>query len=214
MIRVYKHNQAPESLSRKTSWAGDDVIDRLKADQHGKCYLCERIQITDFQIEHHKSRNNFPDLSYEWTNIFWSCSYCNGKKLSHFDNILNPAEHNIEDLIHQSFDFPNAKAVFTSIGDECEQATSTITLLGRIFNGRNRIRTKREQQFYDYAISKITTFQKMATDWLNDNSKVNEDAIIEELDIKSEFLGFKYWIIKSNESLLSTFGKYLIWNKR
>ncbi len=86
-------------------------------------------------------------------------------------------------------------------------------LLGRIFNETSRFRTIREQRFYDYAMSKITSFQKMVTDWLNDNSKENKDAIIEELDIKSELLGFKYWIIKSNELLFRTFGEYITWNK-
>ena len=214
MIRVYKHNKAPDSLAKKVSWAEDDVINQLQEDQHGKCYLCERIQITDFQVEHHKSRHNFPDLTYEWTNLFWSCSYCNGKKLSNFDNLINPATQNIEELIQQSFDFPNAKAVFSATGPSSEQLISTITILEKIFNGTNRIRTKREQRFYDYAISKITSFQNMVTDWLDDNSKENEDAIIEELKVESEFLGFKYWIIQSNESLLATFGKYIIWNKQ
>lgn len=214
MIRVYKHNKAPDSLAKQVSWTEEDVINRLQIDQHGKCYLCERVQITDFQVEHHKSRHNFPALTYEWTNLFWSCSYCNGKKLSSFDDLLNPATQNIEEEIHQSFDFPNAKAIFSAIEFPSEQITSTIKLLERIFNGTNRIRTKREQQFYDYAMSKITSFQNMVTDWLRDNSKKNEEAIIEELNVTSEFLGFKYWIIKSNESLFRTFGEYIIWNKR
>lgn len=214
MIRVYKHNQIPESLSKGTSWAGEDVIEQLSADQNGKCYLCERIQITDFQVEHHKSRINFPALTFDWSNLFWVCNYCNGKKLSFFDDLLNPAENNIEDLIHQYFDFPNAKVVFSSTDTPSPQVANTITLLTRIFNGTNRMRTKREQRFYDYSISKITSFQKLVADWLNDNSKEIEEAIIEELNIKVEFLGFKYWIIRSNESLLKTFGKYISWNRR
>lgn len=214
MIRVYKHNKVPDSLAKKNSWTEEDVINQLQTDQHSKCYLCERVQITDFQVEHHKSRHNFPDLTYEWSNLFWACSYCNGKKLSSFDNLLNPVEHNIEDLIYQSFDFPNAKVVFSAIVAPTVQVTSTMTILERIFNGTKKIRTKREQRFYDYALSKITSFQNMATAWLDDNSKENEDAIIKELNIESEFLGFKYWIIKSNESLLGTFGKHIIWDKQ
>ena len=214
MIRVFKHNKAPASLAKRASWTGDDVIDQLQKDQYGKCYLCERVQITDFQVEHIKSRDNFPALAFEWINLFWSCSYCNGKKSSSFDALLNPAETNVESLIYQSFDFPNAKAVFTSVETHSEQVTCTISLLRRIFNGTNKIRTKREQRFYDYVISKITSFQNMVADWLNDNSKEIEDAIIEELNAKSEFLGFKFWIIKSNELLINTFGKYIVWNKR
>ncbi|MCM1450716.1 MAG: hypothetical protein NC102_00445 [Clostridium sp.] len=213
MIRIQKHKQAPVSLSKQSSWTEDDVIGQLKKDQYGKCYLCERVQITDFQVEHYKSRKNFPALTYEWTNLYWGCSYCNGKKSSSFDNLLNPVDENIEDLIYQSFDFPNAKALFNNLETTTNQIDSTIALLTKVFNGNNGLRTIREQQFYDYAMSRITSFQEKTLSWLKTKSDEFESAIIEELDISSEFLGFKYWIIKSNETLLKTFGQYIIWHK-
>lgn len=213
MIRIRKHLIAPESLANQTSWTGNDVLSRLKADQYGKCYLCERTQVTDFQVEHHKSRDGFPELKYEWTNLFWSCSYCNSKKSSSFDNLLNPIEDNVEDMIRQTIDFPNARALFVSTGNESEEVESTVALLDRIFNGRTKIRTIREQQFYDYAISKITTFQETVISWLNDFNEESRKAIVEELDITSEFLGFKYWIIKSNPILTESFGQYIRWHK-
>lgn len=214
MIRIRKHNDAPASLAKQSSWANEDVVGQLKIDQYGKCYLCERVQITDFQVEHHKSRTNFPELTFEWTNLFWGCSYCNSKKSSSFDNLLNPIEHNIEDLIYQSLDFPNAKAIFKNLSEPSQQVESTITLLTKLFNGTKGLRTTREQQFYDYAMSRITSFQEKALFWLKTKSSEIETALIEELDIASEFLGFKYWIIRSNESLFKAFGKYIIWHKQ
>lgn len=214
MIRIRKHNIVPASLSKQTSWKDEDVVDQLRIDQYGKCYLCERIQITDFQVEHHKSRDNYPELMFEWSNLFWCCSYCNEKKSSLFDNMLNPVEENVEELVSQSFDFPNAKAVFADTGTPSESVDTTITLLGRIFNGTRGIRKIREQQFYDYAISRITLFQDKVLSWLESKSVETEKAIIEELDMKSEFLGFKYWLIKSNDTLYNSFGKYIKWHKQ
>lgn len=214
MIRIHKHCEAPASLARNKSWSEEDVVTQLKSDQNGKCYLCERIQITDFQVEHHKSRTHYPSLRYVWSNLFWCCSYCNGKKSSSFDNIINPVEENVEDLICQSFDFPNSKVVFSAIGENTESVDATIELLGRLFNGTTGMRTFREQQFYDYAMSRITSFQEKILSWLNTQSTESHSAIIEELDITSEFSGFKYWIIKSNEKLLKTFGKYIAWHKQ
>jgi hypothetical protein len=63
-------------------------------------------------------------------------------------------------------------------------------------------------------VSRITSFQEKTLSWLKTKSNEAEAAVIEELDIKSEFLGFKYWIIKSNESLLNAFGKYIVWHKQ
>lgn len=214
MIRIYKHPALPASLARQTSWTEEDVVNQLRNDQHCKCYLCERIQVTDFQVEHYKSRKNFPHLTYDWTNLFWTCSYCNGKKSSSFDNLLNPVDENIEDIICQSLDFPNAKAFFSNIAEPSSQAESTIVLLTKVFNGSNGLRTIREQQFYDYAMSRITSFQEKTLSWLKTKSNESKTAIIEELDLKSEFLGFKYWIIKSNKDLIDTFGEYIIWHKQ
>ncbi len=213
MIRIYKNPLVPKSLTKQTTWNEDDVVGQLKSDQNCKCYLCERILITDFQVEHHKSRENFPGLKFDWTNLYWSCGYCNGKKSSIFDNLLNPVADNIEELIQQSFDFPNATAAFSNNGKSSEQIDTTISFLRRIFNGTSKIRTIREQQFYDYAVSRITTFQEMVISWLDTSDEDTRNAIIEELDVKSEFLGFKYWIIKSNATLLETFGEYIKWYK-
>lgn len=213
MIRIYKHPIVPSSLLLRKSWNEEDVIGQLQSDQNCKCYICERIQVTDFQVEHHRSRTNHPTLTFEWSNLFWASSYCNAKKSSSFDNLLNPVENNIEDIIHQSFDFLNSKAVFSNTEAETEGTEETIAFLTRVFNGTNGLRTIREQRLYDYAISKITSFQKMVINWLSNSNDETQNAIIEELDIKSEFLGFKYWIIKSNETLFSTFRDYIRWHK-
>ncbi len=90
MIRIFKHPDSPQSLERQKSWNEDDVTIQLMSDQHNKCYLCERKLVTDFQVEHLRSRAKFPELSFHWTNLICSCSYCNGKKSNVFDNILNP----------------------------------------------------------------------------------------------------------------------------
>ncbi len=94
-----------------------------------------------------------------------------------------------------------------------EPIGATITFLDRIFNGTNKLRTIREQSFYDYAVSKITTFQEMIISWLDSSDETLKTAIIEELALTSEFLGFKYWIIKSNETLWATFGEYTTWHR-
>lgn len=213
MIRVYKSPESPLSLAQKTSWTGEDVNTQLKNDQNGKCYLCERRIVTDFQVEHLKSHANNPNIAYDWSNLLWACSYCNQKKSDSFDFILNPIEHDVESLIFQKIDFPNSKAVFQGEGNETKECEVLIKLLERIFNGTRRIRTIREQQLYDYAKSRITTFQEIVISWLRGRTEESRKAIIEELDIESEFLGFKYWIIRSNPLLLSEFRNYLIWNK-
>lgn len=213
MIRVYKSTKIPLSLCKQNSWAEEDVIRQLCSDQHGKCYLCERKLTTDFQVEHCKSRINHPELMFAWSNLFWCCGYCNGKKSGTFDNLLNPSEANIEELIKQTFDFPTTKVIFES-RESSSPIEGTIVLLDRIFNGSGKFRTIREQQFYDYAKSRILFFQKIILDWLSNPSDELYESIKEQLSIDSEFLGFKYWIIQSNALLFGTFGESIEWNRR
>lgn len=130
-----------------------------------------------------------------------------------FNDLVTPTEDNIEEEIRQYLDFPNAQAVFSSEGLSSESIDMTISLLKRIFNGTKQIRNIREQLFYEYAVSKITNFQSIVISWLDNPTDENKNAIIEELDSKAEFLGFKYWIIKSNETLYETFVEYIKWNK-
>lgn len=214
MIRIYKHPIAPKSLDRHASWKEDDVTLQLMSDQHDKCYLCERKLGTDFQVDHLKSRANHPEFSYKWSNLLCACSYCNGKKSNGFDDILNPLENDMEDLIFQEFDFPNTKVLFRSEIDNTKETTITIELLDRIFNGTGKLRTHREQKFYDESKSKITSFLGMCDSWLKTGAEDVEKAIKEELDVDAEFLGFKYWIIAKNSRLFSEFGKHLVWNKK
>ena len=214
MIRIYKHLTEPVSLAAHQSYISEDVVRRLRTDQHGKCYLCERFTVTDFQVEHHKSKANHSDLTYCWDNLFLSCSYCNNKKSDLFDNMVNPTGNNVEEHIEQRLDFNISKAVFRYMGEDARSGEyeETIFFLERIFNDTKKLRTEREQQFYNYVLRGVNSFQKLVVDWLLAPTAELEDAITSSLGIDKELLGFKYWIIKSNAQLLETFGKYIIWN--
>ena len=120
MIKVYKSTNIPSSLTKTSAYDGEDVKRQLLADQHDKCYICERNRVTDFEIEHHKSKKNYPDLSQEWDNLFMGCEYCNKKKSNVFDDILNPSICNIEDVIEQRIDYANKKALFLSNIDDIQ----------------------------------------------------------------------------------------------
>ena len=115
MIRVYKSPNAPSSLTTTKRYDGEDVKKQLLADQHDKCYLCERNRDTDFEIEHHKSENHYHDLVQDWNNLYMGCGYCNKQKSDSFDNTLAPKDFNIEDEIEQSIDFAN-KNLFLPLG--------------------------------------------------------------------------------------------------
>lgn len=215
MIREYKHKSAPTSLVSQIKYDGQDVLDQLFADQHDKCYLCEMKVKQFYQVEHLKSQEHFEELKFNWINLLLSDGYCNGKKKENFDDILNPNQVNIEDVIEQRIDSINRTALFVS-SDTSIPTQQTIKLLNRIFNGTYspKLRKKREEEFYKEVEQKFNAFNKIVLDYLTNPNLQTENAVREELAIDKELLGFKYWVIKDTPKLLAVFANDIIWNKQ
>lgn len=211
MIRICKKADSPLTLDK--SYNTDEVCEQLLIDQNEKCYLCERHLTADYQVEHFKSQANNPGLIRTWNNLFISCGYCNSKKSNKYDDILDPTSHNIEVLIKHSNDFVNQKVIFSS-DEVSSEVLSTIQLLNLLFNGKLPYRNYREQRFYDALIQKMNFFSYAIDEYLAGNKEKYYPVIKEQLDIHSEYLGFKYAIIHSNHLLKRDFGDMTIWNKK
>lgn len=213
MIREKKSMTAPVSLSSSKRYDGEDVKKQLMADQHEKCYICERTLMTDFEIEHLKSQSNYPELAQEWTNLFIACGYCNRKKSDSFDDNVDPLVTNVEEDISQRIDFEQNKAVFdTAISDK--QHENTVEMLNLFYNGKGRMKPRnlKEERFFNYAKQKVIGFMRMVNDYIVTPTDRNKNIVAEELSIDRELLGFKYWIICDNH-LDSDFKNNIIWNK-
>ena len=215
MIRVHKSDTVPESLSRTKAYDGEDVKIQLYADQLDKCYICERVRDTDTHIEHCVSRKGNAGLVQEWDNLFLSCSYCNGKKLNHFDNILNPAECNIEDEIQQAVTYLGGQVTFVFTPMVVSDAhDETVRLLSLVHNGKDGVRKIKEKKFLNCVMSSINSFNKSVFKYLQDPTSDNEDEVRGHLTIDKEYLGLKYWIVKNNPALYNKFATDIVWNKK
>lgn len=215
MIREYKSEKAPASLSSRTRYDGPDVVKQLFADHHGKCYLCELKAEQHYEIEHIKSQHNYGHLTYEWTNLLLTDGYCNSKKLSVYDDILNPNECNIEEIIEQRIDSGNRVAIFTS-SDTSQATQSTIAFLTHIYNGTHfpKLRNWREEIFYKEVECIYNAFIMTVLDYLKNMNLQTEQAVRDELSIDKELLGFKYWVIMENPQLRQVFANDIKWNKK
>ena len=212
MIRIAKSDNKPLSLTTTNAYDGEDVKRQLLLDQQCKCYLCERKVSTDFQIDHLKSKQNHPELRTEWTNLLLSCSYCNPKKGNRFNSILNPIDNDIEDIIEQRINY-SLKAVVFKSNEESQEVQETISLLETIFNGGGVLKRVREEKFYEEVEAVMNRFNQLIDAYRYNPSKFTEEAVREELSIDKELLGFKYWIIKTDEVLSQVFANDIIWNK-
>jgi len=214
MIRVFKSGNIPPSLLTKKAYDGEDVKQQLLDDQHEKCYICERKRDTDFVIEHLESQKNNDTLKYDWNNLLYACNYCNQKKSDKYDDILSPISENIEDKIKQELYFDGKIAVFTASNSSDNQQTKTAELLNSIFGNASKLKKIKEQRLFAQLLSAINDFNGKIKSYLEDPQADLANAIKAELSINAEFLGFKYWIIKSNNNLNSVFAQDIIWNKQ
>lgn len=213
MIRVRKCDIQPRSLTATRDYDGEDVKQQLDTDQYNKCYLCERVCGTDFQVEHLHSRRNYRNLRQIWDNLLLGCSYCNGKKSAAYDNILNPLTTNIEDEIEQRLDSINRQALFIATTDD-DAHNKIVELLLRLHNGTKQLRNTKEEHFIEHIIGVVNDFRTVIQTYLSQRDASTECAVREELSAEKELLGFKYWIIKDNPELYSVFGADMVWNKR
>lgn len=205
MIRVKKSRRVPKSLQRGDAYSSSDVFKQLIADQYGKCYICEMQHPGHLQVDHFRSRSRYPELVNRWSNLLCSCGYCNRKKGSGFDGMLNPLRRDIDEEIEQSIDFKNDKAVFKAVR-ETKAHLVTVELLERVYNGTHKLRRINEQMFYEHAMSKVNDFQQLIMCWLEapEDSELREsyaNAIRSELLPQSELLAFKRQILRLNPKL-------------
>lgn len=213
MIRVRKSVSQPHSLSSTKAYDGEDVKRQLDTDQYNKCYLCERVCETDFQVEHLRSRINYPHLKQVWDNLLLGCSYCNGKKSDAYDNILNPLADNVEDEIEQRIDLLNKQALFVAVSDD-DAHRKTVELLSRLHNGTRQSRITKEGYFIKHIIAVVNDFRTIIQTYQTQRNASAEEAVREELQADKELLGFKYWIIKDVPELFAVFGDDMVWNKQ
>ncbi len=97
--KKYQHRQIKEYLVRMF---------------HGKCAYCEsKITHIDYgHIEHYRPKAHFPELAFEWTNLFLACGICNGTahKGDQFPEsaaggpFVNPCEDDPQDHFDFHFD--------------------------------------------------------------------------------------------------------------
>lgn len=84
--------------SSSWDWYGLNLILRPKLLEitHSHCAFCDKKFNKDeaansVEIEHFKSKVNYPNLAFNWTNLFPICRACNSKKGEDFDSkILKP----------------------------------------------------------------------------------------------------------------------------
>lgn len=145
MVKVERSFPAPLSLAKEAakkngSYEKPDVVERLKEDFHGKCYICELKDLQDPQVEHllpHKN-GQYPERKFDWNNLYWVCGHCNGvKNQNKYDpGILDCCKMDPEQEIIFRLKQDNIELISQNAVPD-EKTERTMELIWEVFNLKN-----------------------------------------------------------------------------
>lgn len=214
MFNTTRSPQAPPSLKNKV-YNSKDVMDSLESMFFGKCYLCERDELTAPEIEHLEPHENDATKKYDWNNIFYACNRCNNIKSNTHKNLLDCCDpsvdvfRTIKCLLPSTQDGP---IIVTAEENPNDQKTmNTVTLISRCYNEHNTpIRKITHAELVDklfYYYTDILNYRRIIKDKKSTDTERNsaKDRIKVMLSDKFPFSVFWKWYILCDTFLLNEF---------
>ena len=174
-----KNTSKPES---NISYRNSDVLEAFDRDFYSKCYLTEQKYQTAYSmdIEHFKSKafGQFPELKYEWTNLY-PCSHdanMSKPRIEPTGGYLDPCNPNddVEKEIVYSLEMGGV-ASFDILNENNLKAANTCKLLDKIHNGRDDYSKKKTAELRFLINKKEREVIDLIMEWLYE--KNNEDKI-------------------------------------
>ena len=210
MFNVVRTYPEPPSIA-KNEYNKDDVLTKLRPMFFDKCYLCERDDIQDVEVEHFIPHKNNTALKYNWENLYYSCSRCNGIKSSTHINLLDCANRFYDvgamvKCLMPSTPDGNVEVSATST-TPCSQTENTVTLLDACYNLDNTAlreisRETLMEDMWDHYTELLNARQVLRKKGAGRTEKKNAEEIIEVmLDVEYPFSIFwRYFYL--NDSFL------------
>ncbi|MCS1373861.1 HNH endonuclease [Serratia marcescens] len=167
MFNVIRNVAAPICLSHNI-YNDPTVTEALKKIFHGKCYLCEQARLSDPEIEHFIPHEGDPDLKYDWSNLFYSCSRCNSIKSNTHVNLLDCSNGEVDvsmEIVHLAPSLSSENVTIRAPQEAVSNETmNTIVLLNECFNSKNTglrgiTRENLMENLFNYHVKYLTSRQ-------------------------------------------------------
>ncbi len=207
MVKIERSYPAPESLAKEAkkvngSYNKPDVVEQLRNDFHNKCYICEMKDLQDPNVEHllpHKN-GEYPERKFDWENLFWSCSHCNGVKNNpkYREGILDCCKHDPE--VYFSFQLQEDEVAVGMENPDDAVQQRTALLVTETFSIKNtgmRTYTSAERlKLLQKEMNKL--YQQLEKMRETPNSKITVQIIQSMLRRESAFAAFKRCYIRKH----------------
>ena len=214
MVKCERTYPPPASLSQRKSYNESDVIKKLKAVFHDKCYICELKNLQDGIVEHRIPHKGNDALKYDWDNLFWACHHCNtwkNKKDVEY-NVIDCCKEDPEQHLKFIYD-PFSHMVIVKAKDTETSSRQTAKLIDNVFNvGNTGIRTNGKSQRMMELNKEWGIFLKLLTEYRNNKSHLNSKKITARLRRESSFSSFKRDYIREHCSEYKEFQEFISLN--
>lgn len=220
MVKIERSFPAPVSLEEEFrkelggSYSQPDVIRRLKADFHNKCYICEIKNLQDPEIEHllpHKN-GKYRERMFDWNNLFWACGHCNKVKnqAKYEEGIIDCCRQNPEELL--SFRLQEANVQVAAKNQRDYQAVLTAMLVQEVFQLKNTAMRdyKRAMRFQELNREMNLLYDNLEEMKKNPESKAVMRKLKALLRKESGFAAFKRHYIRENAGRFPQLIQYII----
>lgn len=165
------------------AYRNSDVLEAFDRDFFSKCYLTEQKYQNSWamDIEHFKSKNfgQFPELKYEWTNLY-PCSHDANMFKPRNEPVggyLDPCDENddVEKEIIYTLGF-DGEANFDALNSINKKVVNTAHLLDKIHNGSDFESKQKTATLRYYINKKSDEVKELIMEWLNVKGSVEEET--------------------------------------
>ncbi len=223
MVYFEKSQPAPSSLATEKAkgmngdYKKDDVQKQLKIDFYDKCYICESKGIHAINVEHfepHEDRDI--DKKFDWYNLLWSCSHCNGIKSNKHINLLKCTIETdyVDTNIKYDYNFkaspPHEKVIIEAIATD-HKTKNTVRLLQLVYQGTEEsgidkdtteMRKHQSGAIREKLFNEISSFITLLDTYYYTqypDDKIDAlDGLKKKLSNRSPYTAFKRYIIKND----------------
>lgn len=172
------------------SYRNSDVLEAFDRDFYSKCYLTEQKYQSSYSmdIEHFRSKafGQFPELKYEWTNLY-PCSHdanMSKPRIEPIGGYLDPckSKEDVEKEIIYILEMGGV-AFFDVLNEDNVKAVNTCSLLDKIHNGTDDYSRKKTAELRFLISKKERELIDLIMEWLFE--KEHEDKIRASRKIKN-----------------------------
>lgn len=210
MFNVTRQKDAPACLA-KNKYNTPEIVNILLPMFFEKCYLCERDELQDPEIEHFDPHEDDDSKKFDWNNLYYACSRCNGLKSNSHKNLLDCCDSSIDIFRAIKCTMPSTpdepiKVVLMS--NELEvKSMNTVILLNRCYNEKNTaLRTITHavllEKLYEYYTQFLGYRLHIVSKKYSEEEKIVAKGRIKTMvDVKFPFSVFWRWHLIGDKKL-------------